>query len=110
MASLHSPSRDQINLAAQQFGQFQLHLDMIEQAPLRLWLERNEDVDVTFRPEIVAQYRAEQRQFGYSLTPTEIVELIFGHKCQCHEAIIVDSCWNSITDRSNQVPSATLGF
>ena len=52
-------------------GQLGLHVVMVKQRAAGAGSERNEDVDVALRAEVVAQDRAEQRKFGDPPAPAE---------------------------------------
>ncbi len=53
-----------MDLSIQQFGQLLFHLNVIQEAPVRIGFEFNQKIYIAFRPKIIPQNGSEKRQLS----------------------------------------------
>lgn len=70
-APLDTTPVHKVDRTAQYLFQFVLHIDMVEEAPLRVRRESRQDVNVAVGSEVIAQDRPKKRQFSYLPPPAE---------------------------------------
>src|SRR5215213_791183 len=75
-ALLNSPAAYKIDLPPKDSLQLFGHVRVSTPGPMHTGLEREEHVDITVRPEVVAQHRAEQRQLLDAPLPAERRDLL----------------------------------
>src|SRR6185436_10246224 len=69
---------DHVHLAAQKRRKLVLQVDEIKEAPARVRLERDQDIDIAAEVEIVPQDGAEERQLMDLPLPAEGLDLLQG--------------------------------
>ena len=77
-ASLDAAPTDQIDIASKNPSEIFLHLVQIEQRMAGLLVERDQHIHIALRAEIIAEYRAEQREFGYASSACRTRQLQLG--------------------------------
>ena len=66
-----------MDLSAQQFGQLLFHLNVIQEAPVRVGFEFNQKIYIAFRPKIIPQNGSEKGQLSNLPASTKRKKRIF---------------------------------
>src|ERR1051325_7138112 len=77
-AMLDGPARQKVNVPPKNLSQLILHVDVIEQTPLRVFSKRNQHIHITVAAEFTRPHRApEQRELRHLPLLAELAELFF---------------------------------
>lgn len=72
VTALHALPANEVDLAREDGRKLVLHINQIEQIPMRVSCEGDKHINVAIRPKIVTQDGAEQRYLSNILAPAEI--------------------------------------